>query len=194
MKIIVVLAVVSSCAGCFLLPTEEFSCVRGDMTVALPQMQDEFVDKHAQWMNDAVVCTINDIALVAPADPSSSAYYVLRHGEYESGRHDNMVVVMDGSYLHLFAADHDNDGHFDSVSYDTWENEFGYTSAEDWNLDGQADLRTTRAADGSLKREAWVNGRWMEYVIDRGFRLADDTTRRLKKGENGVWLIVPADD
>jgi hypothetical protein len=33
------------------------------------------------------------------------------------------------------------------VSYDTWENEFGYTSAEDWNLDGQADLRTTSQPD-----------------------------------------------
>ena len=195
MKTIPVLLLLSMTTGCSMWFGESDHCKRMDATAALPEEEDQFIDLAGEeWLNDAIVCQVNDYVFFAPADPSVDSYIVQVNGEIQFQRSSNpaTALLMDANYLHLFARDDDGDGHFDDMSYETWVP--GYVSARDWNLDGQPDLRTLRNDGEAMVRQAWLNGEWTEYVIDHGFRLAEDREAVIRKQDDGSWAIHNSDD
>jgi len=142
-----------------------------------------------KWMKDAYSCTFGDYQFVVPAEGTESL--VLKHngkplalvspdGARVEGTPDLRVVVLD----------RDHDGHFDTISYETWRDD-RHVSVDDWNLDGQADLRTTAAPrNGEKIHEVWVGGAWRRYETGNGMWISGHPNLRLKLDGDRNFTIV----
>lgn len=195
MLLITVLVLVPGCvAG---TGSADFACTLGDFTAVVagndPQRQRVLSEVLEQdWLGDAVQCEAGAYTLLAPRDRSRNQYILLRDGSLPEvvrlGAEN--VGVMDDYYLHVTLTDRNKDGHADSVGYSTWRYHGDlYVDAEDFNLDGQPDRRSTETEDGGTKREAWVNDRWQEIIFENGLRLAEAPETRLRRASDGTFEI-----
>jgi hypothetical protein len=152
-----------------------------------------FVDAIGEgWLVDAFVCKVGDLVFVAPADRAKAAYWVVQQSGGSVIRlASGDLAVDDAPNLHVRVSDRNQDGHFDSVSYSTWKWKGDrYLSAEDWNLDGQVDVRSLEQPGGSTVHQGWAGGGWQEYSMSPGWPLVSDATKRLERNALGELEIV----
>ena len=200
-SVLAVLILVTSALGCVTAKAiDPVQCTRGDFRDPVvrndPRLQKVMNYLEQDWLADAVRCTAGDYVFLGPVDASRHQYFVLRGDRPEVIRlSDHDITVMDGYFIHANIRDRDKDGHSDTVSYSTWRYAGDrYVDAVDWNLDGQPDVRTTEAEDGSNVTEAWVDGRWQVVILKDGLRLASDPKTRLKRGEDGSFMPAEPTD